>query len=58
MNRIYQILLERDGLQPAEALELMQEARMRVFENGEDPEEILYEDFGLEPDYVIDLLGG
>lgn len=30
-------------------------ARERVLD-GEDPEEILHYDFGLEPDYVYDLL--
>ena len=26
-----------------------------MWEDGEDPEEVLYQDFGLEPDYVFDL---
>jgi TPP-dependent pyruvate/acetoin dehydrogenase alpha subunit len=52
---IKQVLIERDGMSPEEANELIQEARERV-EEGEDPEEILYEDFGLEPDYIFDLL--
>jgi hypothetical protein len=36
-----------------EAIELISYMRER-FNDGEDPEEILYE-YGLEPDYVIDL---
>lgn len=38
----------------AEAADEIQAMRNRVF-SGEDPEEILYE-YGLEPDYVWDLL--
>lgn len=49
------VLMRRDGLTEEEAYELINEARNRVLE-GEDPEEILYEEFGLEPDFVFDLL--
>lgn len=38
----------------SEALEIINEMKNRVIE-GEDPEEILFE-FGLEPDYVFDIL--
>jgi len=48
--------MRRDGLSAAEADELIAEARERVLE-GEDPEEILHDDFGLEPDYIWDLIG-
>ena len=51
-----QVLMRRDGLSAAEADELIAEARERVLE-GEDPEEILHDDFGLEPDYIWDLIG-
>ena len=51
-----QVLMRRDGLSAAEADELIDEARERVLE-GEDPEEILHDDFGLEPDYIWDLIG-
>ena len=49
------VLMRRDGLSADEAQRLLDEARERVAE-GEDPEEVLYEDFGLEPDYFWDLL--
>jgi hypothetical protein len=49
------VLMRRDNLSASEAQELIDEARSRVLD-GEDPEDILYEDFGLEPDYVFDLL--
>ena len=55
MNAIVKILMERDGLTQREAEQEVKEARVRV-RNGEDPEEILYDEFGLEPDYVFDLM--
>lgn len=51
-----QVLMRRDGLSAAEAYELIAEARERCLE-GKDPEEILHDDFGLEPDYIWDLIG-
>lgn len=50
-----QVLMRRGGLTSEEADELINEAKERVAE-GADPEEVLYDDFGLEPDYVFDLL--
>lgn len=55
MNELMKILVERDDLTWSEAEELVEEARQRV-RDGEDPEEILREDFGLEPDYIFELL--
>ena len=55
MNLI-QILVRRDGLSTEEAQEWVDEARSRVREFGEDPEQILFEEFGLEPDFLFDLL--
>jgi len=52
---IKEVLMRRDGLSADEADDQIEEARARVLE-GEDPEEILLEDFGLEPDYIFDLL--
>ena len=56
-SELVRVLLERDGLSVDEAREMVEEARERVLE-GEDPEEVLAEEFGLEPDYVFDLLEG
>jgi hypothetical protein len=53
--RIVPILMQRDGISQAEAEELVGDAKQRVLD-GEDPEEILLEDFGLEPDFVFDLI--
>ena len=56
METLKQVLMRRDKLSASEAQELIEEARERV-EAGEDPEEILHDDFGLEPDYSFDLIG-
>ena len=54
VNAIVKVLIAR-GEDPDEARRSVKDARKRVA-MGEDPEEILYEEFGLEPDYVMDLL--
>jgi hypothetical protein len=54
-NEIIRVLMDRDGFAYDEACEVLIEARMAV-ENGEDPSEVLYEHFGLEPDYIHDLI--
>lgn len=55
MNEIIQILMKRDGLTLAEAAQSVKEARELVAD-GANPEEVLEEEFGLEPDYILDLL--
>ena len=57
VSELVRVLVERDGLSVDEARELVEEARELVRE-GEDPEEVLAQEFGLEPDYVFDLLEG
>lgn len=57
MNAIVKILIERDGYEFSEALLALQDAR-REISDGADPEEILRDNFELEPDYVFDLIGG
>ena len=56
MTSLKQVLMERDELTSKEADELIAEARRMILEDGENPEEILYEEFGLEPEYIFDLL--
>lgn len=51
------ILMRRDGMTETDAQEMIEEARRAVLEEGEDPEEVLQDWFGLEPDYIMDLLG-
>ena len=54
-NRLVSIMMERDGMERDEAEELLRDARADV-ENGEDPAEVLADWFGLEPDYLEDLI--
>jgi hypothetical protein len=55
MSELVRVLMRRDGLTLEEAEEQVAEAR-RMVAAGADPEEVLYDEFGLEPDYVFDLL--
>jgi len=55
MTELKRILMERDELTSKEADELISQARQMILD-GEDAEEVLYEEFGLEPDYLFDLL--
>lgn len=50
-----QVVMERDGLSADEIDELIDEAKVAIAD-GADPEEILAEYFGLETDYIFDLL--
>lgn len=50
-----QVVMQRDGLSADEIDELIDEAKVAIVD-GADPEEILAEYFGLEPDYIFDLL--
>ena len=59
MRKFALTLMCKDGLSEAKALEMEQEVREAIQEalmNGEDPEEVLMDLFGLEPDYLIELL--
>lgn len=56
MKSLKQTIMERDDLHEDDAEEMIADARRRVYA-GEDPEEILLDEFGLEPDYIFDLLG-
>lgn len=61
MNRIVKILMRRDGLTEAEALEVVQDARSEVeflISQGwyEDAEDVIVYELGLEVDYAIYLL--
>lgn len=55
LESLKQVIMRRDKLTEAEADELIADAKERVLE-GEDPEEVLHDDFGLEPDYIFDLI--
>lgn len=52
---IVQILVRRDGMTKEDALSLVREAKDAVAD-GEDPEDVCHEWFGLEPDYAEELI--
>lgn len=55
MESLKQVLMRRDGHTEPEAQAAIEDAALLVSEGG-DPEEVLASEFGLEPDYVFDLL--
>lgn len=54
MTELEKVLVDSGGYSAAEAHEIQIEMANRVLE-GENPEEVLY-DYGLEPDYVFDII--
>ena len=56
MTELVKVLMHRDGISEKEAQDIRRGMVQRVWD-GEDPEEVLYEE-GLEPDYVFDILPG
>lgn len=57
LTELHRVLMRRDGMTAEDVDAWIKAARQAVLENGEDPEEILHDEFGLEPDYVFELLG-
>jgi len=55
MTELVKVLIRRGDHTLSEIKEMITDARER-FEDGENPEEILHEEFGLEPDYIDDLM--
>ena len=58
-STIKEVLIERDGMSPNNADELIKQATQDLNErllNGEMPFDICEEWFGLEPDYIDELL--
>lgn len=55
MSEIEEIIINRDGISTTEAYNQLMEARMYV-KHGEDPDEVLRREFGLEPDYIFDIV--
>jgi hypothetical protein len=53
LETIESILMSRDGNSESQATERLEEASKMIAE-GEDPEEVLREEFGLESDYIFD----
>ena len=55
-DTLVNVLMARDEISMEEAVQQIQAAANEVMEEGTDPEEVLRSNFGLEPDYVFDLL--
>lgn len=56
---IKQVLMRRDGMSEGEADDLIDEAKAALnerLEDGDMPFDICEEFFGLEPDYIIELI--
>ena len=61
MNKVVEILMERDGLTRTEAEELVEDTRSELIEAAEgtsclEADEIIMNNLGLEPDYLFDIL--
>ncbi len=58
MKDIISILMHRDGLTRQQAQEAFDEAKEAIFEaidDDHDPEEVLADLLGLEPDYIFEF---
>lgn len=57
VNPIVKILIERDGMTEEEAVELVKETKEELMNSPcDDGEDIIAENLGLEPDYIMDIL--
>ena len=56
VNRIVEILMKRDGMSRKEAEADLDRVRSEFDPTCDDPDEVLAIEFGLEPDYIFDLL--
>lgn len=57
LTELHRVLMRRDEMTAEDVDEWIRAAQQAVLEDGEDPEDILQDEFGLEPDYIFDLLG-
>lgn len=59
MDNLTSILIKRDGLSNDEADEVIRQARIELNErliNNEEYDYFMEEEFGLEPEYIFDLI--
>lgn len=54
-TELARIFMMRDHMSRGDAAAKVEEMRSLVFWEGEDPEDLLWEE-GLEPDYIMDLI--
>jgi len=59
MKNVIEIIMRREGISFEDAKEMVTDCRDAILEGlelGEDPEEIIAQELGLEPDYLFDLI--
>ena len=56
MNQIVEVLMRRDGMSRKEAEAELKRVQTEFDPTMDDPEEVLASEFGLELDYIFDLL--
>lgn len=58
MENVIEILMERDGISRQEAEELIDETRDLLLSSDVwEADDIMADQLGLEPDYIMDILG-
>ena len=57
LTELHRVLMRREEMTAEDVDEWIRAAQQAVLEDGEDPEDTLQDEFGLEPDYIFDLLG-
>ena len=60
-NRVVRILMHRDRITEEEAVSMVEATASEIYDaiegtNCMEPEEIMMEELGLEPDYIFDIL--
>lgn len=55
-NEIIAVLMKRDNMTRNQATQELIQGRKMVIEQGQSPEDVLTDFFGLELDYIFDLL--
>ena len=56
MNVVVELLMKRDGITEEEAREMIVETREEMLEDPYVAAEILEDNLGIEPDYIMDIL--
>lgn len=58
MDSIVEILIRRDGLTKSEAIDLIEETRELLLTSDPwEADQIMADQLGLEPDYILDIIG-
>ena len=55
MNKVIEILMERDGMDYEDARSLVKETKDEIISNPDEADEIIMNYLGLESDYLTDI---